>query len=196
MIIGRPTENGESQLKKILSTIILFVIFCVFAQAQDGFEAVQCNSDIPNALIGKHMPNDRVVVLEDRHKAIGLKDLGASEVSDHLTIISWLICGKEYLLLEDDHNIVRDILQFPAHTKSSPEFIGTCKIYNQDATETMVAILDNHAGYATEYALQDKSLFTALAAWKIDEKSAKFLKMSTTGLRCPRNGIITADGGP
>jgi len=32
-------------------------------------------------------------------------------------------------------------------------------------------------------------------AWKIDDKQMKFVKLETEGLRCSRDGIITADGG-
>ena len=38
-------------------------------------------------------------------------------------------------------------------------------------------------------------LLPAKVAWKIDEKTKKFVSLPTKGLRCPRNGIITADGG-
>jgi hypothetical protein len=38
-------------------------------------------------------------------------------------------------------------------------------------------------------------MLDAKAAWKIDEKSAKFVKMTTDDLRCPRDGIFSVDGG-
>ena len=38
-------------------------------------------------------------------------------------------------------------------------------------------------------------MLLALSAWKIDEKNAKFVKASGEGLRCPRSGIYTVDGG-
>jgi hypothetical protein len=34
-----------------------------------------------------------------------------------------------------------------------------------------------------------------VSAWKIDEKQMKFIELKPEGLRCPRDGIITADGG-
>ena len=63
------------------------------------------------------MSNEKIVVLEERHKDLELKDLGASEVSDRLTVISWRICGEEYVLLEDK-DLVRDVLKFPTHSKA------------------------------------------------------------------------------
>jgi hypothetical protein len=38
-------------------------------------------------------------------------------------------------------------------------------------------------------------LLPAVAAWKIDEKQVKFVELKTEGLRCSRDGIVTADGG-
>jgi hypothetical protein len=128
----------------------------------------------------------RIVDLEKRHQDLGLKDLGASEISDRLSCISWLICGSEFMLLEDKSS-VRDVLKVPAHSKKSPLFIGTCEI-NGKESKTIVAILDNE----TE---SDAPTLPAKTAWKIAEKSAKFVTLSTEGLRCPRSGISTSDGG-
>jgi len=153
--------------------------------SHDGFSGVRCGSDIPRALIGRFMGNERVVVIENRHKDLGLKDLGGIEISNSLFAISWMICGNEFMLLED-HSVVRDVLKVPLHSKKSPEFIGDCQINGTKMPETIVAILDNEEGMAT---------LPAKAAWKIDKKRAKFIKLSTEGLRCPRDGIITADGG-
>jgi len=48
-------------------------------------------------------------------------------------------------------------------------------------------------------AVLDGSVATDLlpvqAAWKIDQKRAKFAKASNEGLLCPRSGVTTADGG-
>jgi hypothetical protein len=38
-------------------------------------------------------------------------------------------------------------------------------------------------------------MLQAVSAWKIDEKQKKFVELKTDGLRCSRDGIITADGG-
>src|SRR5438067_10666422 len=95
----------------ILSVIVL--LFCgSVARASDGFSAVRCGSDIAKALIGRTMSNERVVVVEERHKNLGLKDLGGSEISERLFLISWRICGDEYALLEEK-DVVRDVLKLP-----------------------------------------------------------------------------------
>ncbi len=154
--------------------------------ASDGFSAVRCVSDIPAALIGRTMKNERVVVIEERHKNLGLKDLGGTEISERLFLISWKICGDEYDLLEEN-GIVRDVLKSPPHSKRAPKFIGSCQIHGHELADTIIAVLDSKEG---------AEILPARFAWKIDEKHAKFIKLSIEGLLCPRSGVITADGGP
>jgi hypothetical protein len=39
------------------------------------------------------------------------------------------------------------------------------------------------------------AILPAVVAWRIDDKQVKFVELQTEGLRCSRDGIITADGG-
>ena len=169
---------------KVLIVIILLLFSRSFCNA-DGFASVRCGSDIRKALVGQKMSNEPVAVLEERHKDLKLKDLGASEISDHLSAISWEICGEEYVLLEDK-NVVRDVLQFPKHSKDSPAFVGSCQLNGQDVPGTAIGVLKNEDGV---------KMLSAVTAWKIDEKQMKFVELKPAGLRCSRDGIITADGG-
>jgi hypothetical protein len=153
----------------------------------DAFNGIQCGSDIPKALMGKRMSNQRVVDLEKKHADLGLKDLGADEISDRLSCISWLICRSEYMLLEDE-SFVRDVLKVPPHSKTSPLFIGTCEMNGKEGKDIVVAILDNEKE-------TDASALTAKVAWKIDQKKMKFVSVPVEGLRCPRSGVSTSDGG-
>jgi len=173
-------------MHKIASFMVLLLLVCAQARALDGFENVQCGSDISNALIGQRMSNEPVVALEGRHVELGLKDLGGYEASDRLFSASWRICGNEFELILDDHSVVRDALKFPPHSKDSPGFIGSCLVNDKKVAGTIIAVLDNKGGTET---------LPAQAAWKIDEKSAKFVKLATQGLRCPRDGIFSLDGG-
>ncbi len=152
----------------------------------DEFQNVRCDSDIPKALIGQRTSNERVVVLEKKYRALGLKDLGADEISDRLSSINWQICGAEFILLIERGGLVRDALPFPAHSKRSPAFSGTCRVKGRDLPDIVVAILDG------EPAADD---LPAQAAWKIDQQQAKFVKMSIDNVVCPRSGIYTVDGG-
>ena len=171
--------------KNFYCMLVLFFM-SVEAHALDGFEKVQCGSDIPKALTGQRTSEEPVAAIEARHAALGLKNLGGSEVSDKLFSASWQICGKEFALILDDHSVVHDVLQFPAHSRSAPGFMGSCRVAEKKVPGTIIAVLRNEAG---------AELLAAEAAWKIDEKSAKFVKMSVDGLRCPRDGIFSVDGG-
>jgi hypothetical protein len=153
----------------------------------DGFNGVQCGSDIPKALTGKRMSNERVADLEKRHADLGLKDLGASEISERLSCISWLICGSEFMLLQDG-SVARDVLKVPTHSKTSPLFVGTCEMNGKGSKDIVVAILDSEKEAGA-------SALTAKVAWKIDQKKMKFISLPVEGLRCPRSGVITSDGG-
>ena len=119
-----------NRLKGIVA--IFTLVFSLFhgisiCDAETGFDSIRCGSDVQKALLGRKMPNEKVVAIEERHKDLGLKDLGASEISDHLSVISWRICGDEYVLLRDK-DVVRDVLKFPKHSKESPAFIGSCRM--------------------------------------------------------------------
>jgi len=153
----------------------------------DEFQKVQCDFDIPKALIGQRTSNERVAVLEEKYRALGLKDLGADEISDRLSSVNWQICGAEFILLVDRSGLVRDVLPFPAHSKRSPAFAGICQVKGRDLPDIIVAILDGAP--AADY-------LPVQVAWKIDQQHAKFVKASIDGVVCPRSAIYTIDGGP
>src|SRR5206468_10239933 len=127
------------------AVVLPFISLCLLHSAFDGsggFSAMRCGADdIANPRIGKKMSNERIVDLEKRHEDLGLKDLGAQEISERLSCISWLICGSEFMLLQDNLT-VRDVLKVPAHSKKSPLFIGTCDINGKETKAIVVAILD------------------------------------------------------
>jgi hypothetical protein len=174
-----------NKMKNVFGVLSAAFFLCGHACASDSFGAVRCGSDVPQALIGRTMSDERVVVIEAGHNDLGLKNLGGSEISDRLFLASWKICGDEYAFLEDTH-VVRDVLKFPQHSKDSPEFIGSCKVNGNEVSGTIIAVLKNESGAES---------LPATAAWKIDDKGPKFAKLDTQGLSCPRDGVITADGG-
>jgi hypothetical protein len=175
------------QTKRLLLILLLALpLFCSSSiYGADGFASVRCGSDIRKALLGGNMSNERIVVLEERHKDLGLKDLGGQEISDGLFLASWQICGEEYAILENK-GVVADVLKFPKHSKDSPQFIGSCQLNGHDIEGLAIGVLKNEQG---------AKMLAAAEAWKIDEKQNKFVKLQTEGLRCSRDGISTADGG-
>ena len=176
-----------SRLKGIFAiyTLVLPLFGGINICNADGFDSVRCGSDVRKALVGRKMPNEKIVAIEERHKELGLKDLGASEISDRLSVISWRICGEEYVLLEE-RDVVSDVLKFPKHSKESPAFIGSCQLNGHDVPGTAIGVLKNENGV---------QILPAVSAWKIDDKQMKFVELKTEGVRCSRDGIITADGG-
>ena len=172
--------------KGIVAIFVLAVLlFCGRAIcAAGGFDSVRCGSNVGKALLGRTMPNEKVVAVEQRHKDLGLKDLGGTEISDRLFLISWQICGEEYALLEDK-DVVKDVLKFPKHSKDSPQFIGSCQLNGHHVPGTAIGVLKIEAG---------AEMLSAVVAWEIDDKQAKFITLQTEGLRCSREGIITGDG--
>ena len=172
--------------RNILILVLVLSLFCSSSICGvDGFDSVRCGSDVRKALLGCKMSNEKIVALEERHKDLGLKDLGASEISDRLSVISWRICGEEYVLLEDK-DIVRDVLEFPKHSKDAPAFIGSCQLDGHDLLGTAIGVLRTEDGV---------EILPAVNAWKIDDKQMKFVELKTEGISCSRDGIITADGG-
>jgi hypothetical protein len=185
-------------MSKTRVILFLLIIVCGRAWALDEFDGIKCGVDIPKFLVGKRSPNERVVVVEGRHKDLGLKDLGGLEISDRLFLSGWQICGSEYeLLLNTKSGLIRDVLPFPSHSATSPMFtVGTCQADGKDLADAVVAVLDNSAGYKARGGGSARIMLRAIAAWKIDETKQKFVKQSTENLRCPLDGIVTRDGGP
>ena len=174
-------------MPKTIAVSILLLIGCgAQALAKDGFERVSCNADIAKALIGQRAANERIVVIEARHKDLGLKDLGSIESSDNLTTISWLICGKEFVLLEHngDPSTIYDAVEVT--TPSADDvFVGPCELNGKEMKDSVVAVLNWPPGSnPLKLREPENQRVPAIAAWRIDEKIRKFVKISADGLLC------------
>jgi hypothetical protein len=178
-----------------LLVLIWLVLICGKASA-DEFDAVRCGGDIPRALIGKHSRNERVVVTEARHRDLALKDLGADIITDEINLIDWSICGAEYYVLVDQHQVIRDVLPFPNHSRAAPASWGPCQRGGRAMDEAIYAVLDNTAGSNKTYDPDDKTVLPALSAWKVDVKRLKFIKLDVGGMFCPLSTIDSADRVP
>src|ERR1700751_1244173 len=87
MMLSQHFENfrqSDTIMAKTVSCALVLFLASVEAHALDGFEKVQCGSDIPKALIGQRTSAEPVAAIEGRHAALGLKNLGGSVVSDKL----------------------------------------------------------------------------------------------------------------
>jgi hypothetical protein len=143
---------------------------------------VSFSKPVPAALMVKHMPNERLMATEARHVDIALHDLGGDEITDDLNSVTWSICGKEYMVLVDNKDMVRDVRPFPAHSKATPAFSGFCSRNGHDFADPMVGILDNSNTTAAS--------LPAKAAWRNDTHKARFVYEPVAGLMCPRSGVI------
>jgi hypothetical protein len=160
----------------------------VIAAPTGGFDGLRCGADVAQALVGRSSPEGRVPEIEKRYAALGLKDLGGTEWTEQIFLASWRICGVEYVFLEEKQGkrwTIRDVLSIPAHSPERPQFAGTCREPGR-AWPQLWAIVENRPGV---------ELLPAIAAWRIDSKSKKFVAVQTRGLTCPRDGIATEDGG-
>lgn len=162
----------------LFGLIVAFALHSACAVgAETPFDGITCATNMTSALVGRHMPNERVVTMEARYKNIGLKDLGAfgmEDEGDPWTLISWNICGREYLLLER-RGIVRDVLASPLPSGSPQSVISTCTRngVNLDGTAVaFVAVNDNKWPKLVEHA------------WLIDDKTIKFEKIVGAEIAC------------
>ncbi len=123
--------------------------------------------------------------------------MGGTEISNRLFLAAWRICGSEYeLLVNTKTGMIRDVLQFPPHSKTSPQYIGTCQADRSQGPKVFVAVLNNSAGYNARDPKLSNTMLKATAAWMIDETKQTFVKYQPEKLECPLGGISTLDGGP
>jgi hypothetical protein len=163
----------------LLATLLAALLAChPAAEAREkGFTGLQCGADIPKLLVGRTMPNERVVVTESRYKNLGLRDLGATELDAGSNAIWWLICGTEIVELEDSHSVVKDVLSFKSLPSQALLFEGSCTVNNAPLRDEVVAVLADQPGHA---------MLPATEAWTINEAKGRFIPLSPATLLCPR----------
>lgn len=173
----------------------LFVASLLSTPALAAFEKVRCDGDIPKALIGQRIGNEPVSKIEARHKALGLEDLGGEEASARVFSSSWKICGREFALLQRSRanggkgDAITDVIAFPEHSRTAPAFAGVqCERDGKPLKAYVIGVLENPATTTSK-------LLPATHAWRVDERSGKFVKLDVAGLRCSRDDIPTRDGG-
>ncbi len=168
-------------MSRLITVLVAMVLSCAAAQARDEFTNVRCGEDITKALMGQRMRSERVVVIEARHQAIGLKHLGADIISDDMNTISWRICGTRIMVLEKRSSI-RDMIVFPRDGTASPAFVGRCSRDGRKLEDEVIAVLDRASARG--------DAFPAKAAWRVDQKAARFVKVDANNLVCPPLGIL------
>ncbi len=155
---------------------ILMLLSTNTMSAEKSFVGITCKTDIPSALIGRYMPNERVAATEARHKEIGLKDIGAYGIEsegDPWTLISWQICGREYLLLEH-RDVVMDVLASPLLQGGPQSQVVSCSVDGSRLTGTAVAFASNREQLSKPVE----------HAWLINDKTYKFSKVYGKEIVC------------
>src|ERR1700754_2834 len=104
-------------MRKLALFLASILVACAGPPLADEFATLKCGADIPKALIGKKSSNGRVVDTENKYRSLGLKHTGSDETSDQLWSSGWMICGKEYIMLQDKKGLVRDAIEFPPHSR-------------------------------------------------------------------------------
>ncbi len=168
-------------MNRLIPALGAIVLSFSAAQARDEFTHVRCGEDIAKALTGQRMPSGRVVAIEERHKAIGLKHLGADIIADDMNTISWRVCGTRIMVLEKSSRI-RDVIVFPRDGAVWPAFVGRCRRDGQTMEGEVTAVLDRKSAHG--------DALPAKEAWRIDQKAARFVRVEAKGLLCPTLGIL------
>ncbi|MBP2857249.1 hypothetical protein J8657_06505 [Dickeya oryzae] len=145
--------------------------------AAKSFDGITCKSDIPSALIGRHMPNESTVATEERYKSIDLKDLGTYGMEsdgDPWSLESWQICGREYFLL-DRREIVKDVLSSPSPKENPKTQIVSCVVDGSNSHDTFVTFISSE---------EKPWPRTVEHAWRINDKTVKFSKVEGKEIVC------------
>lgn len=176
-------------MHKLALIALISVQVCIQARAADEFDGIKCGADVPTIMVGKRASNERVVVVEKRHSDIGLKDLGGTEISDQLFLVSWHICGNEYAeLINTKKNLVRDVLQIPPHSLSMPLSLAEkCQVGSNDIPDAVIAVLDNSQEIKPASYLK-QIMLPAKIAWKVDEHQERYIPLSVEHLSCAISG--------
>lgn len=145
--------------------------------ADTHFRGVSCKSDVAKVMQGRSFPNEAASAIEAKHRDINLESLGDFSIetnSDPLKLSSWLVCGREYILLEKK-GVVKDVLTSPYPAAEPQSEISACTIDGKQSTDPLVW-----------FSLDQNKEKTKLAnlAWMVDEKKVKFVKLVAKTVQC------------
>ena len=169
--------SWESRMRVVVFLLAMASLSTHAAGAEKSFDGITCQSNISSALVGRHMPNERAASIEERYKSIRLKDIGAFGMEaegDPWTLISWEICGREYLLLERQ-DVVKDVLASEIPPGGPHAQIASCAADGSKLPGTGVAFVERD---------EKKWPRAVKSAWLIDDKKIKFVKVTANEIVC------------
>lgn len=164
--------------KRVLAVVLAVSAWSTAAApAENGFDGLDCGSDNAAALKGQEMPNGPVLELEQRYAALKLEGLGATGMEvegDPWTLVGWMICGTEYLVLEKAAT-VRDVLQSPTGPGGARSELVSCRRDGEALAATAVAFPASQPADGSKPQSQ---------VWLIDDAAVAFRKLEGAGIVC------------
>lgn len=157
-----------------IGAVMFLGLFVPHSQA-DEFKGIHCGDDIAKKLTGRKSTNERVVVIEKRHKDIGLLDLGAFMGSgEAVTYITWRICDSLYtFLIKGD--AIKDVYKHPPKDSGSFDFMGPCRHGSDKSSDYYVGVLNGP---------KSDSLVSPVQLSLINEAILKFEPQSPANFKC------------
>ncbi len=142
-----------------------------------SFDGIKCDSPIETVMLGRTIPNARVVTIEKKYQSLNLKLLwsdGMEPDGDPWTLSAWLVCGKEYLFL-NRKDVVKDVLIAPQNVPNHKFGLGTCQNQGKVIAGTAVFVVPAD-GKATPKQFE--------RIWTIDDSKLKFRETKGGNFSC------------
>jgi hypothetical protein len=142
-----------------------------------SFDGLTCQSDIAAELVGRIMPNGKVVEIEARYKSLKLQGGGSQGMPDEPYILGfWEICGREYVLLEPTkQKTVKAVLTSPVLPAEAVIAVGQCR--TADGREL-------GQGLFLRPKAKDKGPWTVDTVWTVREPQIEFVTVKDKKLTC------------
>lgn len=157
--------------------VFLAVLSAPTKAADTHFRGITCKSDVVKVMQGRSFPDEPASATEAKHRDINLESLGDFSIetnNDPLKLSSWLVCGREYILLEKK-GVVKDVLASPFPSAEPQSEISACLIDGKQSSDPLVWFSLDQSKEKTKSVSQ---------AWMVDERKIKFVKLLSKTIQC------------
>lgn len=142
-----------------------------------SFDGLTCQSDFAAELVGRSMPNEKVVDILARYKSLGLNYGGGHGMPGEPYFLGfWEVCGREYVLLEPAKpKTVKAVLTSPVRPAEAIIAVGQCRTADgRDLGQTLFL----------KPTAKDKGPWTVDTAWTVREPQIEFVTVKDKRLTC------------
>jgi hypothetical protein len=136
--------------------------------SEKSFAGLRCDADIAKALIGRQMENVPVQEIEKKYQRLHLQDMGAEEITNQWSLITWKICDRFFMLLEKGDQVT-DVIELPRIKDKEIPVLLACKVARRELQYVLPVIKNNKI----------------LTAWQVDLNAQKINPLATANLSCP-----------